>query len=208
MEKVNSFEEQEFGEKMAHLDKLRKVLGILWNFEIDELFFDLRNVVSESQISTKHEFLKALSFVYDPLCVVSSAIITLKMLSQKIFMMKINWNEVLPETIITEWQNILENVNVVNSLKLERNYLKLFDLKDVEIIELHGFSDATFKAYAAAVYVRFKLKDDCCVNFFASKTKQFQIRINGICTFESIHVFSLFLKFNYKDMKLFCWTTH
>ena len=207
MEKVNSFEEQEFGKKIVHLDKLRKVLGILWNFEIDELFFDLRNVVSESQISTKHEFLKALSFVYDPLCVVSSAIITLKMLSQKIFMMKINWNEVPPETIITEWQNILENVNVMNSLKLERNYLKMFDLKDVEIIELHGFSDASFKVYAAAVYVRFKLKDDsCCINIFASKTKQFQIRINGICTFESTYVFSLFLKFDYKDMKLFCWT--
>ena len=32
---------------------------------------------------------------------------------------KINWGSALPETIIADWQNILENVNVINSLKLE-----------------------------------------------------------------------------------------
>ena len=79
---------------------------------------------------------------------------------------------VLPETIIAEWQNILENVNVMNSLKSERHYLKMFDLKDVETIELRAFSDASLKAYAAVIYIRFKLKDDSyCVNFVAIKTK-------------------------------------
>ena len=74
-------------------------------------------------------------------------------------MMKIDSDNILPETIIAEWQNILENVNVMNSLKLERHYLKMFDLKDVEIIEVHGFSDASWKAYAAVIYIRFTLKD-------------------------------------------------
>ena len=58
MEKINSFEDQEFGGKIVHFDKFHKVLDILWNFEFDELFFDLKNVFSESQISTKREFLK------------------------------------------------------------------------------------------------------------------------------------------------------
>ena len=146
MEKINSFEEQEFDEKTVHLDKFHKVLGILWNFEIDELFFDLKNVVSESQISIKREFLKVLSSVYDPLGVVSPTIITLKMF-QKICMMKINWDD------IAEWQNIFENVNVTNSLKLERHHLKMFDLKDVEIIEPHGFSDASLKTYVAVIFI-------------------------------------------------------
>ena len=57
--------------------------------------------------------------MYDPLAVVSLTIATLKMLFQKICMIKINWDEILPETKIAEWQNILENVNVMNSLKLE-----------------------------------------------------------------------------------------
>ena len=90
-------------------------MGILWNFENDD--FDLKNVGSKSEISTKHEFLKVLSSVCDPLGVVSPTIITLKMLFQKICMMKINWDDILPETVIAEWQNILENVNVINSLK-------------------------------------------------------------------------------------------
>ena len=119
MEKINSFEEQEFGEKSVHPDKFHKVLGILWDFENDDLFFDLKNVASLSHISTKREFLKVLPSVYDPLGVVSLTIATLKMLFQKICMIKINWDEILPETIIAEWQNILENVNIMNSLKLE-----------------------------------------------------------------------------------------
>ena len=54
-------------------------------------------------------------------------------------MMKIDSDNILPETIIAEWQKILENVNGMNSLKLERHYLKMFDLKDVEIIEVRFF---------------------------------------------------------------------
>ena len=95
-----------------------------------------------------------------------------KSVLQKIYMVKINWNDALPETIITEWQNNLENVNVINSLKLERHYLKMFDLKDFEIIELHGFSGASLKAHAGVIYIRYKLKDGSyCANFVASKTK-------------------------------------
>ena len=117
-------------------------MGVLWNFEIGELFFDLKNVVCESHISTKREFVKVLSSVYDPLGFVSSTVITHKMLFQKICIMKINWDDILPETKIAEWHNILENVNVMNSLKLERHHLKIFDLKDVEINELYGFSES------------------------------------------------------------------
>ena len=118
-------------------------------------------------------------------------------------MMKINWDDILPETIIGEWQNTLENVNVMNSLKLERHYLKMFDLKDVEIIELHGFSDASLKAYAAVIYIRFKLKyGSYCVNFVVSKTKTNPIERKNLtipklelmacALFESTHVLSLF----------------
>ena len=48
----------------------------------------------------------------------------------------------------------------------------MFDLKDFEIIELHGFSGASLKAHAGVIYIRFKLKDrSYCANFVASKTK-------------------------------------
>ena len=88
----------------------------------------MKNVVCESHISTKREFVKVLSSVYDPLGFVSPPIITHKMLFQKICIMKINWDDILPETKVAEWHNILENVNVMNSLKLERHYLKMLKL--------------------------------------------------------------------------------
>ena len=178
----------------------------------------MKNVVSEGEISSKREFLQVLSSVYNPLRVFSPTLTTLKKLFQKICMMKINWDNVLPETIIAEWQNILENVNVMNSLKLERHYSKLFDLKDVEITELHGFSDASLKAYAAVICIRFKLKDDSyCTNFVASKTKISPVARKNLlipkleliaCVLLNQLVFSVYssLKFTCRDMKPFCWT--
>ena len=68
------------------------------------------------------------------------------------------WDNVLPEAIIAEWKNVLKNANFMKSLKLERRYLKMFDLKDIEIVELHDFSDASLEA-AAVISVNFKLKD-------------------------------------------------
>ena len=81
------------------------------------MFFDLKNVVSENQILAKREFLKVLSSVYDPLGVVCPTILVLKMLFQKICLMKINWDDVLSETVIAEWQNTLENVSVMYKYK-------------------------------------------------------------------------------------------
>ena len=94
----------------------------------------------------------------------------------------------------------------------------MFDLKDVEIIELHGFSDASLKAYAAVIYNRFKLKDGSyCISFVASKSKINPIERKNLtipklelmaCVLLNQLMFSVYssLKFNYKDMKLFCWT--
>ena len=74
----------------------------------------MKFVVSESQSSTKREFLKVLCSVYDSLGVFSPIITTLKLLFQKLCMMTTNWDDVLPETTIAEWQNILQNVNAIS----------------------------------------------------------------------------------------------
>ena len=91
----------------------------------------------------------------------------------------------------------------------------MFHLKDVEIIELQGFSDASFKAYAAAViYISFKLKDGSyCVNFVATKIKINPIERKNLtipklelmaCVLLNQLMFSVYssLKFNYKEMKV------
>ena len=90
----------------------------------------------------------------------------------------------------------------------------MFYLKDVEIIELHGFSDASFKAYVAVIYISFKLKDGSyCVNFVATKIKINPIERKNLtipklelmaCVLLNQLMFSVYssLKFNYKEMKV------
>ena len=86
--------------------------------------------------------------------------------------MKINWDEPLPDCFKSKFLSWLKKLNLSETFELDRHYLSNFNLKDVTYIQLYGFSDASNKAYAAVVDIRFILKDGSYfINFVASKTK-------------------------------------
>ena len=52
------------------------------------------------------------------------------------------------------------------------NYLKDFSFDDINGIEMHGFNDASLKAYGRVTYLKFIFKDGNLVTtFLCSKTK-------------------------------------
>ena len=80
----------------------------------------MKNFVSESQISTKCEFLKLVFCVWSFRRRLSNNYNSKNIVSKDLYDEN-KWDDALPETIIAEWQNILENVNVMDFLKLERH---------------------------------------------------------------------------------------
>ncbi|GFU07630.1 integrase catalytic domain-containing protein [Trichonephila clavipes] len=79
-------------------------------------------------------------------CVVAKA----KIFLQKLWMLKIDWTDLLPDTINREWRQFVESLQVVNDININRCIV----VEQPEVIELHGFSDASRSAYGAVVYCK------------------------------------------------------
>ncbi|GBM63595.1 hypothetical protein AVEN_65875-1 [Araneus ventricosus] len=63
---------------------------------------------------------------------------------------KLVWNEQLPPDAMKEWKRFYLKLSKVNNLKIQRYVL----LPGTVRIEMHGFSDASERAYAAVLYLK------------------------------------------------------
>ena len=77
-------------------------------------------------------------------------IVRAKMLLQRIWTSKIDWDESLPIDLHTEWDKYYSQLPVLNNIRFQRKAI----IKSATEIELHGFCDASEKAYRACVYLR------------------------------------------------------
>ncbi|GFV97748.1 integrase catalytic domain-containing protein [Trichonephila clavipes] len=91
-----------------------------------------------------------------------------KIFLQKLWMLKIDWTDLLPDTINREWRQFVESLQVVNDININRCIV----VKQPEVIELHGFSDASQSAYGAVVYCKSITSDrKMLVHLIASKSR-------------------------------------
>ncbi|XP_064464472.1 uncharacterized protein LOC135375756 [Ornithodoros turicata] len=78
---------------------LRKVLGIVWDIETDEIRYPLKSMSEflEQRSNTKRYVLQAVARIYDPLGDVAPFVLTAKILLQRIWLSKMSWDEELPD---------------------------------------------------------------------------------------------------------------
>ncbi|KAH8283198.1 hypothetical protein KR054_008569, partial [Drosophila jambulina] len=87
-----------------------KVLGMYWepSNEVFKYIFRFarlkRDVLNGETVPTKREALQVLMSIFDPLGLLSCYTIGLKMLLQKVWRAGINWDEELPDALLTSWQ--------------------------------------------------------------------------------------------------------
>ena len=90
--------------------------------------------------------------MFDPLAIIAPAVVKIKLLFQKLCLLKIGWDLTLSEDLIIEWKALLGNLKQLKPTDLPKFYLKDFSFDDINGIEMHGFSDASFKAYGCVIY--------------------------------------------------------
>ena len=147
----------QFGEKEnPKTENESKILGVIWDKINDELSFDFNEIASKfKENATKRQVIQAIASIYDPLGLINPVVVKFKIFFQKLCVIKLNWDEKLPEQLFDEWRELINELKEVNEIKFERNYC-LHDKNDpFEKIELQGFSDASGKAYGCCVYLRF-----------------------------------------------------
>ena len=136
--------------------KPSKIFGIIWNETNDSIAFNFKEICDFSKTlnATKGNVLKVLVMLYDPAGFSQPIIINLKIFFQKLCKLKLSWNEDIPEDLKGEWLEVLYFLEEVGEIELPRKML-LQDLLDtLELVELHGFSDASFQNYGTCIYVR------------------------------------------------------
>lgn len=141
------------------LDGVIKALGIQWNLKDDQLEYNLDLQTVSSKI-TKRGILSDIQRLFDPLGWISPSIVLAKILIQKLWLKRVTWDQELDTPLQEEWKKIRSDLEHVNNIYIER-WLGTSNFNK-ELIQIHGFSDASVQAYAAVVYCRIPNPDGSC----------------------------------------------
>lgn len=130
-------------------DVSNKILGISWGSAADEFSISMPQKIEAC--FTKRNVLSVIAQIYDPLGLVAPIVVVAKLIMQEIWLLKLNWDDMLSEKLKGDWANFLESIKGLSDLKIPR---WLFNDKQPIRIEIHGFADASLRAYGACVYLR------------------------------------------------------
>lgn len=146
-----------------------KTLGLSWNMKSDTLHYRFDIPPQPKQI-TKRNILADIQRFFDPLGWISPAIVLAKILIQKLWLEKLEWDDVVSETISNEWIKLRIGFDKLNDIHIDR-WIKTNN-EDLQKTTLHGFCDASEKAYCAVVYARVETKPgEIKTSIIASKTR-------------------------------------
>jgi len=138
-----------------------KTLGLQWDPNRDEFKFNL--FCEKINKINKRSVLSVLAKIYDPLGWLSPVIIVGKLFMQKLWLDEQKWDQELPVEDANYWESFLEKLKTLENIRIPR-WLKM---QTNALAQVHGFADASEKAYAAVVYA----KIGCSVMIIASKSK-------------------------------------
>jgi len=150
-ELLRSISEQIADNNLFELDKgeVAKTLGVKWNRVKDAFQYSIE--IENVKVCTKRGMLSGIARIFDPLGLLAPVIITAKIWIQDLWKLQLNWDESLPADVASKWTNYVSDMHQLNDFSVRRN-VRGDDL-DSEI-QIHGFCDASERAYGAGVYMR------------------------------------------------------
>ncbi|XP_075150473.1 uncharacterized protein LOC142224575 [Haematobia irritans] len=188
-----------------------KTLGIRWNAKNDSFYFSVKPII-QKDIFTKRRVLSIISTLFDPAGWLGPVIIVAKMLMQQIWTEGTDWDECLTESSDLQWRQFVEDYENLHNVQLPR----WIGFDPNCHMEIHGFSDASEKAYGACVYARVQSADgDIQTHLLLAKSRVAPLKtislprleLCGTLLFaELIGALRADLSFDSKCIKFFCWS--
>ncbi|XP_068761945.1 uncharacterized protein [Montipora capricornis] len=161
IQKGQAFSSSQFRAKGNPCRVRCKVLGIGWDTESDMFSLNLASPIETNNGCpiTNRIILTATSNLYDPLGILSRVIILWKIIFQSLCKSKIGWNDPVEMFIHEQWLKLTQDVKMVGVVQLNRHYFDGKSLSELQSVQIHGFADASERAYGAVVYLRVELTD-------------------------------------------------
>nr|CAH7760137.1 unnamed protein product [Callosobruchus chinensis] len=163
---ISSCNTSEHSVKIGDKD-VAKTLGLVWNSKEDNLSYSLIEF-PQNIVITKRVMLSEISQIYDPLGLLSACTILAKITLQQLWLIKLSWDETVPDDVLLNWCKFRDNLSSLNSLCITRHVI----CENPTLIEMHGFCDASEAAYGGCIYILSKNQQgDTFVNLLCAKTK-------------------------------------
>ncbi|XP_075163153.1 uncharacterized protein LOC142235779 [Haematobia irritans] len=126
-----------------------KALGIMWDSRKDIFSFSYVDV--QNTKCSKRIVLSEVAKLYDPLGLINPVVVLGKIFLQHLWCLKLDWDESLPQELVTRWIRFRKEIPILSEIEFDRSF---WSTGEMVSIELHGFSDASLRAYGAVVYAR------------------------------------------------------
>ncbi|XP_062716240.1 uncharacterized protein LOC134291886 [Aedes albopictus] len=147
-------------EKLIRLDQestreVVKTLGLTWSPKADEFVFVTSSCAKVPSKYTKRMVFYEIGRLFDPLGLASPVVVIAKMLMQEIWKSGLPWDAELDGELLQWWLTFRDALPGVCDLSIPRRVIS----QQAVALEIHGFSDASIRAYGAVLYVRSILPD-------------------------------------------------
>ena len=126
-----------------------KTLGIQWNSRHDSIFYKV-DISNFSKVVTKRSILSQVAKLFDPLGLLGPVIVRAKIIIQLLWKAGLHWDSSIPAAIHTMWLNFKEQLPLLGEIDFKRLIIAPGAIE----VQMHGFSDASEKAYGACIYLR------------------------------------------------------
>ena len=147
---------------------LESVLGLVWHTSSDEILINIeRTIAGISEVITKKDLYSTPPKVFDPLGICQPFIFQAKLLFKETCKLKLKWKEKLPTNIRDKFAHWLDQLHHLVNIKIPRQVV----LVNYDVVELHGFGDASQLGYCACIYIVSRNKALSISRFVVSKTR-------------------------------------
>ena len=131
-----------------NVEETVSTLGLRWSPQTDSFNFQVRRH-SEMATITKRSMLGEVARLYDPLGWLAPVIVRAKVLLQLLWISGKDWDVPVDELTRKQWIDFWSELPLLEQLEIPR----WFEILSRSDFQLHGFADASEKAYAAVVYL-------------------------------------------------------
>ncbi|XP_075150439.1 uncharacterized protein LOC142224542 [Haematobia irritans] len=145
-----------------------KTLGIRWNAMADNFYYSVANITVPTAPLTKRKILSIVAKIFDPAGWLAPVVIVAKMLLQQLWIDGTDWDEEVRPHSLEKWNLFINNFSDIASIRIPR-WIHYAPEKTTQI---HGFCDASEKAYCACIYICTLSSRNCRTAYLlASKSK-------------------------------------
>ena len=165
-------------------------MGLKWDTLKDYFYCKVsEKLLKFDAIVTKKSVLSKVGQIFDLFGFLAAFTIRAKILIQKLWQKKLSWDEPLQEDNAKEYQEWVEELSEIESIKVPR--CPFLTVEPPYSIQIHGFCDASENAYAAVTYLRIESSTAIKVSYLMAKTRVAPVKPVSIPRLELMAAHSL-----------------